>query len=397
MGTCITGRPWTAAEVELLRELRARKATLAECARQLGRSASAVGMRCQRSGLCRWARPTGDIRARVLAAAEHAGATLGGIATAAGVSTKTVQSVLVRAYGAVPERVTRNGHAEGHRKAWATRHARHRPQRAAAQERVLALLMAGPRTADVLARECGRRIETVYALLYRLRAKGQVFGERIGPRKNCGIRWHSAGQWLAENEKLVWWCAHKSAPARAQRRDLRREILDQAATELKLLAYSYCRTYRPDHGNSFANYFATWGPKTVRAKRLAEFGGLCGRGLGAEAEPPKVTHLSEIGDEGGEDFPVEDTRGATPDQCPDEFWEQSLRVLDARSRLVLTLRIRDGFDLKRAGQALKISGERVRQIEERALERLRLLGGNTPLRDRAPEGWRWASGKGGAE
>lgn len=54
-------------------------------------------------------------------------------------------------------------------------------------------------------------------------------------------------------------------------------------------------------------------------------------------------------------------------------WQDVLRVLPGRDREIISLRFRRGLTLDQAGEVIGVTRERARQIESRALERLRLL------------------------
>jgi DNA-directed RNA polymerase specialized sigma24 family protein len=69
-----------------------------------------------------------------------------------------------------------------------------------------------------------------------------------------------------------------------------------------------------------------------------------------------------------------DVPAPVPDPAPEfpaDFWADATRGLDARSRLVVLRRFRDGRTLGDVGAELGLTQERVRQIQNRALARIR--------------------------
>jgi RNA polymerase sigma factor (sigma-70 family) len=151
---------------------------------------------------------------------------------------------------------------------------------------------------------------------------------------------------------------------------------DDILSETRVGFVEAARRFDPSRGISFGTYAAWWGHNFARQFcRRERTKGL--RGFPARVawgDAPTVASLS-VGDEDNHGRRWADQLPGRPEGEPradlDDWWAVHLRDLPQRSREVVERRVRGGESLHEIGAALGIGAERVRQVFEQAMARLR--------------------------
>lgn len=248
------------------------------------------------------------------------------------------------------------------------RDTRRRPpprQPTADERRILAALDDGPRTAAEIGVALGLAADGVAATLSTLRELQRAFTQD-------NETWVSIAWWLPRNSGLMYSIARS-----ALRRNPHVELGDLVT--VVHLAFCKCvRVYRPGRGAKFLTY----------AGRAAQYDcGIYGaterrRGvhvaswrLRDPAAGPRVRSLGDIARRLSRPFdpPAPAALGCRPYDDP-QFWDKATLGLPEREREVLLAHYRDGRSLTAIAPSLGVSKERVRQIADRALERIRKSG-----------------------
>lgn len=150
-----------------------------------------------------------------------------------------------------------------------------------------------------------------------------------------------------------------------------RDLVNDCAQEAMV---GFCRAakyYDPSRGAKFVTYCHLAGLREVwnfMAKHRA-------RGIsksftrGFDTDDLPLTMNFEL--LAGNDILDRDREHADDDPLPENFWESALAKLDARSRRVMVRRFRDGAVLRTIAREEGISKERVRQLIDAALAKLR--------------------------
>lgn len=180
---------------------------------------------------------------------------------------------------------------------------------------------------------------------------------------------------MAQWDAMAWQVA-----GRYHRRTARGDIADYHAQAVLGAWEAACR-FDPATGFSFATYARWW--MIRRAGDLARQEAAAGANVPNHEGITRVPTLAfgeiqaEYGSENTtpfeQDVPGREPDPAAVDRLADaaEFWRRAAAVLRPRELAVLRARRVDGLLLEEVGRRLRLSRERVRQIEKRAVERLR--------------------------
>lgn len=387
-------RPWTAADLDALARLHRAGLTARELAERLGRTLPAVLGKALRVGLVRCRQD--KRRRRKVVRLARAGLTDPQIAAKLRCAPSTVHYHRRRAGlpALSPSQSGRAGNAAALARfgvhpcnlRWAEERAESErlgwPAGAVANDvLVLDALRPGPKTSAELAALVGRRPRTARERLQRMRRRGWV--ELAGRWGSHAVRWRIApaveearrakvgilsaaeqAELLARHENAFWHIAHKSCRVNKAR------LLEDVVGDVRLMAVRAARLYDPFKPNprfpgkpmTFLTYFSRFAGykagecvKKVLARRERQFN------LSEGAE-------GDVGD--FEERMIVDHRGAPASFGPD-WWGAALVTLDRRSRKVVEWRFRDGLGLREVAEMLGCSRERVRQIQDEAVARLR--------------------------
>jgi RNA polymerase sigma factor (sigma-70 family) len=172
---------------------------------------------------------------------------------------------------------------------------------------------------------------------------------------------------LAGHESMCWWVARRVCPAR------RPDLLEDLAAEARAQFVRAAATFDPSRGLKFATYalrVAVHEARRAAAKELRR-GVHLPQYLEGGVRVRAVLDV-ETGDgrENHADPPAPEPAGAP--EMPADFWERIGAALDPREAEAVAARFREGLTLTAAGGRMGVSRERVRQLQARALEKLRL-------------------------
>lgn len=170
---------------------------------------------------------------------------------------------------------------------------------------------------------------------------------------------------VEDNVRLAYYWSHRLVHRLT---DADREEADAAAVGGLVRA---AQLFDPARGFKFTTYATPWVIQGVQRWASGE------RRHREKKGGRKVFHLPQV--DLGDDALEDQFEPACPRRDPREeadgrdCWEKVLALLgrDRRSKEILRLRFVEGLQLREVGRRLKLSHERVRQLQERALETLR--------------------------
>ncbi len=180
---------------------------------------------------------------------------------------------------------------------------------------------------------------------------------------------------MASVEAMAWHMANRMA-----RRNPGVDVEDLAA-EVRAGFVRSAQTFDPGRGFKFTTYCCRLGNRFG----LAFVQRSIANGVHTPANQfvrVPVGSLTFDGEDGPEQFDLADARPAGP-AFPPGWWEEATRTLHRRERVVILGRFRDARSLNDLAAELGVSKERVRQVEQRAVDKLRTSRGD--LADWLPE------------
>jgi RNA polymerase sigma factor (sigma-70 family) len=171
---------------------------------------------------------------------------------------------------------------------------------------------------------------------------------------------------VEDNLRLVHFVSKRTYPYANQ--DLREEL----ASVGNLYLYKAAQSYDPDFGTAFSTY-----AYTVIQRAMIAFVAINQRqGMSRGKHEHQVVSLSSHSitiDSPLENIIAEESAERVEDFFDGKVASKYLEQLSEREQAVIRLRYFDGLCLEKSSERLGISKERVRQIQERCLAKLRLM------------------------
>ncbi|VTS00519.1 sigma-70 family RNA polymerase sigma factor [Tuwongella immobilis] len=133
---------------------------------------------------------------------------------------------------------------------------------------------------------------------------------------------------------------------------------DELVSEAHLALILAAKRFDPARGVLFSTYASIWIRSFIRRYLVTL---PKDTGYGATLLPS---------DDCRDDFTAQIPDKAAPKSWGEEEWRKVLRVLPDKQKLVVEMLFRSGLNLEQAGAKLGISRERVRQLKEKALDRI---------------------------
>jgi len=151
--------------------------------------------------------------------------------------------------------------------------------------------------------------------------------------------------------------------------------IDDIVQEVRKGFVEAAQRFDPARGVGFSTYATHWGDMRARRFCRREAAGGFNVPINGAIEPIGTLSLSDtrMGDDPLADLIPERTSPDAPPVFGSDWWDGTLSCLPPRHREVLLLHFRDGLNIRKIGTLFGVSRQRVWQLAEKGMARLRKL------------------------